>query len=384
MSTRIPLAWLQLTREKRRFAAALAGIAFAVVLMLMQLGFQDALLESVILFHSHLIGDLVLINPQYQNIISPKSFTDRRLYQALGAEGVESVDPVYVMQAPFKNPFDGTERNIFLVGFNPRTAILNTPGVPENLDKIRIQGQILFDSIRRREFGPVAELFNEKGPVVVEVAGRRVDIVGLLQLGTSFAADGNLVMSDETFLRVANTRKRGIINIGLITLTPGADPGRVKAEIAGILPPDVRVLTRSEFADQEMTYWVTNTPIGFVFQLGVMMSIFVGCIIVYQILYSDVTEHLPEYATLKAMGYPDRFLFKVVMQESLILSILGYLPGVVISNFVYSFSRNATQLPMQLTVARVLGVYLLTLFMCALSATLATRRLKAADPAEIF
>ena len=384
MSTRIPLAWLQLTRETRRFLAALAGISFAVVLMLMQLGFEDALLSSVILFHTHLVGDLVLINPQYQNIISPKSFTERRIYQALGVAGVESVEPVYVMEAPFKNPFNGTERNIFVIGFNPHTALLTAPGVAENLEKIRIEGQILFDSIRRPEFGPVAELFAEKGPVGVEVNGRHADIVGLLQLGTSFGVDGNLVMSDETFLRLARTRDRGIINIGVINLKPGADPERVRKEIARILPPDVRVLSHAEFADLEMRFWVNNTPIGFVFQLGVLMGVFVGCIIVYQILYSDVTDHLPEYATLKAMGYPDRFLFKLVMQESMILSVFGFVPGILISHFVYLVSRSATQLPLQLTAPRVVAVYLLTFFMCAVSAILAARRLKAADPAEIF
>ena len=385
MSAGIPLSWLQLTREKRRFVAALAGISFAVVLMLMQLGFEDALISSVVLFHSHVIGDLVLISPQYQTVINSKTFTERRLYQVLACAGVESVEPVYVGQAPFKNPFDHTERNIFMVGFNPHTAVLNTTGVPENLDKIRIQGQILFDSIRRPEFGPVAEAFLRNGPLRVEVNGHAVDVVGLLQLGTSFGADGNLVMSDETFLRImGSARQRGIISLGLISLKPGADPERVKTEIAGFLPPDTRVLTRKEFGDREMKYWLANTPIGFVFQLGVMMGVFVGCIIVYQILYSDVSDHLPEYATLKAMGYPDRFMLKLVMQESLILSVLGFLPGIIFSYFVYALSATATQLPLQMTLPRALGVYFLTLFMCALSGFLAARRLKAADPAEIF
>src|SRR5579883_525597 len=173
MSTGIPLSWLQLTREKRRFVAALAGISFAVMLMLMQLGFEDALFSSCVLMPSHLVADLVLINPQYQNITAPKTFTERRLYQALGVDGVESVDPIYIAQAPFKNPFDHTERLIFLMGFNPHASILQTPGIAENLEKIRIQGQILFDSIRRPEFGPVAETFLDKGPLTVEVNGRR-------------------------------------------------------------------------------------------------------------------------------------------------------------------------------------------------------------------
>lgn len=384
MKTGVPLAWLQLVREKRRFFAALAGIAFAVVLMLTQLGFEDALLSSAGLLHSHLAGDLVLINPHYQFVISPRSFAERHLYRALGSEGVASVEPVYWGQAPFKNPFDRSERAIFLIGFNPRSASVNAPGVAKHLDKIRHPGQVLFDSVRRPEFGAVAEAVEERGRVITEVGGRNVEIVGVFQLGTSFGVDGSLVMSDETFLRVLPYRQRGIVDVGLITLKPGADLLRTKTEIAGILSPDVRVLTHAEFVELERNYWTTNTPVGFVFKLGILMGLFVGCIIVYQILYSDVTDHLPEYATLKAMGYPDRFLFKIVMEESLILSLFGFFPGLLISHFVYVVSRNATLLPLQMTVARVAAVYVLTVVMCSASGLLAVRRLKAADPAEIF
>ena len=383
-SSGVPLAWLQLTREKTRFMAALAGIAFAVVLMLAQLGFQDALLSSVGLLHSNLVGDLVLINPQYQSVIQPKTLTERRLYQALGSSAVESVAGVYLGVGPFKNPFDRTERDIFTIAFKPTSAVLNRPGVAENLDKIRNPGMVLFDSIRRPEFGPIAEAFRANGPVVAEVAGRRVDIVGLFELGTSFGADGNLVMSDETFVRLFPFRTRGLINVGLITLKRGVDVERARIEIARMLPGDVRVLKHAEFVDLERTYWTTNTPIGFVFQLGVLMGLFVGCIIVYQILYSDVTDHLPEYATLKAMGYPDRFLLNVVLQEATILSVFGFLPGALISQVVYVVSRKATLLPLQMTVTRAVAVFVLTLVMCGISAVLAARRLKAADPAEIF
>jgi putative ABC transport system permease protein len=384
MGTHIPLAWLQLTREKRRFCAALAGISFAVVLMLTQIGFQDALLSSVGLLNAHLAGDLILINPQYQNAVSPKTLTERRLYQALGDASVESVDGVYYGIGPFRNPVDGTERDIFMTAFTPHAALMNAPGVGENLEKLRNPGTVLFDSIRRPEFGPVAEAFQEKGTVVTEVLHRRVEIAGLFQLGTSFGADGNLVMSDETFLRLFPNRTRGLINVGLIRLKQGVDPDRAKPEIARILPSDVRVLTHQEYVDLERTYWTTNTPIGFIFKLGVMVGIFVGCIIVYQILYSDVTDHLPEYATLKATGYPDSYLFKVVMQQALILSVLGFFPGIAISQAVYIVSRNATLLPLQMSFTNGIVVYVLTVVMCGISGALAMLRLKAADPAEIF
>lgn len=380
----VPLAWLQLTREKRRLLAAVSGISFAVVLMLTQLGFQDALIGSSGMLHSRLRGDLILIHPRYQNILWTSAFTERRLFQALGVEGVESVEPVYVGVAPFKNPFNLTERGIFMIAFNPRSASLDAPGVAENLEKIRIPGAVLFDSIHRPEYGAIGEALTAGGPVKTEVAGRQVEVVGTFQLGTSFGADGNLIMSDETFLQVIPRRQRGIIDIGLIKLKLGADPGRSKAQIAEILPADVRLLTHAEFVALERNYWMTNTPIGFVFRLGVLMGMFVGCIIVYQILYSDVSSHLPEYATLKAMGYRDRFLYEVVLQESVILSVCGFLPGVFVSHFVYVLSRNATLLPLQMSTDRVAAVYLLTLIMCVISGALAMRRLRAADPAESF
>jgi putative ABC transport system permease protein len=384
MHTGVSLAWLQLTRDKRRFMAALAGISFAVMLMLSQLGFEDALLMSSGLIHDRLKADLVLISPLYQFIINPRSFTDRRLYQALAVDGVQSVESLYLGQAPFKNPADGTERTIFVVAFKPDSALLDAPGIAENLDKIRKPGAVLFDSIRRPEFGPVAESFRENGTLATEVGGRRVDIAGLFQLGTSFGIDGTVVMSDETFLRVVPGRQLGIINVGLIRLKPGVDQQRVRSEIQTLMPADVRLMTRQEFVDFERNYWMVLTPTGFVFKLGVVMALLVGCIIVYQILYSDVTDHLPEYATMKAMGYPDLYLFKVVLRQSLILSIFGFVPGVFVANFLYSVSRDATNLPLRMTVTRLIAVYFLTVGMCGLSAALAMRRLKAADPADIF
>ena len=384
MNPGVPLAWLQLTRDKRRFAAALAGIAFAASLMLTQLGFEDALMSTSGMLHTHMAADLVLISPLYQFIISPRSFTERRIYQVLGVDGVASVEPLYLGQTAFKNPVDGSERTIFAVGFNPRSAALDLPGVAGNLEKIRNPGVILFDSIRRPEFGPVTENFQKSGQVITELGGRRVEINGLFEMGTSFAIDGTVVMSDETFLQVIPFRQRGIIDVGLIRLKPGASAERTKAGIEQLLPRDVRVLTKAEFVELERHYWATFTPTGFIFKLGVVMALVVGCIIVYQILYSDVTEHLPEYATLKAMGYPDWYLYKLVIQEAFILSVLGYIPGALVSQLVYNISRDATLLPLRMTLARVIAVYVLTTFMCVLSAILATRRLKAADPAEIF
>jgi putative ABC transport system permease protein len=384
MTQRIPLAWRQLMKEKRRLAAAIAGISFAVILMLVQLGFEDALLSSAGLQYAHLHGDLALISPEYQFVVATRAFPERRLYQALGVEGVESIAPVYLAQLPWKNPFNHRERTIFVMGFKPRQGVFDLDGVNENIPALLRPDTVLFDAKGRPEFGPVAETLARREPVVTEALDHRVEVGGLFDLGTSFGIDGTIITSDLNFFRWFPDRRPGEVNIGLIMLKPGVNPERARAEVEAALPKDVTVLTHQGLVELERNYWETNTPIGFVFKLGLVMGMFVGSIIVYQILYTDVTDHLGEYATLKAMGYRDGYLFKVVIQESLILSIFGFIPGWALSLVVYKFAGDATLLPLRMPISRVLFVYALTAIMCAGSGALAMRKLRRADPAEIF
>jgi putative ABC transport system permease protein len=203
-------------------------------------------------------------------------------------------------------------------------------------------------------------------------------------VGASFAADGNVITSDQSFLRLFPERKQSEVSAGLITLEPGVDPMQMQRVLQANLPNDVRVMTLAEFAELEKTYWQNNTPIGFIFSLGTVIGFIVGAVIVYQILSSDVAEHLAEYATLKAIGYGDRYLLIVVFQEALILAVLGFIPGLAISTGLYAVTRGATNLPLFMTVARVVTVLTLTIGMCLLSGAIATRKLRSADPADIF
>jgi putative ABC transport system permease protein len=381
---RIPLARLQLTREKRRLFAALAGIAFAVILMLMQMGFRDALFSSSTLLHERMHCDLVLLSPQYEYIVISKPFTIRRLYQALAFEGVESIAPFYVSMANWKNPETLKKHTILALGVDPRASAFDLPGVAENLDKIQLPDRVLFDVKSRREFGPIVEQFRQGHSVFTEISGRRIEVAGLYELGSSFGANGNIITSDLNFLRLFPNRQRDLIDIGLIRVRPGVDPEKVRARMAETLLPDVKVLTRDQFIELEHKFWEENSPVGFIFTMGTLMGLVVGTVIVYQILYTDVSDHLKEYATLKAMGYPDLFLFRVVLEEAIILSILGFIPGLLLAHALYRITRNATSLPIDMTIGRVLAVLILTVVMCVGSGALAMRRLKAADPADIF
>jgi putative ABC transport system permease protein len=384
MFRKIPLAWLQLTREKSRLGAALAGIVFADILMFMQLGFREALFNSNTRMHRNLNADLVMINTKSESLISIQKFSHRRLYQTLGFSEVASVAPLYVGQLKWKNPFNRKDRVILIFGTKPSQPAFLMPEVAQNSHLIQLPDVVLFDRMSRREFGEVAQAIDQGKPVTTEVGVRRIEVKGLFSLGASFAADGNLITSDLNFIRLFPNRRLGEIDIGLIRLKPNSDPTVVLEKIRQYLPSDVQVFTKQGYLDYEKSYWEKRTAIGFVFRFGVIMGFIVGLVIVYQIIYTDVADHLAEYATLKAMGYQEIYFYSLVIQEALLLAILGYIPGIVCSLFLYRMARAATMLPILMTIPRVLTVLGLTIFMCAVSGAIAMRKLQEADPADIF
>jgi putative ABC transport system permease protein len=440
----VPLAWLQLTYEKSRLLVAIAGITFAVILMFMQIGFQDALFRSAVRLQSNLIGDVVLISPQSTNLVGMRNFSRRRLYQTLGIKGVESVSPLYIGLAAWKiqESTAGQTRNILVLGADPDRNVFKLAGLnPDNLAQMRQQDVVLFDRTSRAEFGPiVAECgtsnlptdYSCPNPVYREVANRRLRVGGLFTLGSSFAADGAIITSGTNFLRIFDSRREGLINVGLIKLEAGVSPYAIMAQIVNLMQgdqviltkhslrvdnqrvrpvaddsdkvminkqdlrlediaksqdlaiDDLRILTMEGFINFERTYWQRGTAIGFIFNLGTVMGFIVGIVIVYQILYTDVSDHLAEYATLKAMGYGNWFLSSVVIQEAFVLSVLGFIPGFAVSMGLYNLTKNATRLPIEMTLERGVQVLILTMIMCVISGAISLRKVQSADPAEIF
>jgi len=383
---RIPLAWLQLTREKIRLLVALAGISFSGILMFMQLGFQDGLFESAIRFHVALQGDIFLVSPQSNALIAMDNFSQRRLFQALNIEGVAEISPIYLNFALWKNPENGRTRGIFVIGLDPDANILNLPGLtPDNLSQIKQDDVVLFDRDSRAEFGAVAQWIEQEGrEISTEVGGHRIRVGGLFQMGATFGADGTIIVSERTFLNIFQQRRRGIIEAGLIRLQPGVEPQPVIARLKQMMGSDLLVFSKDEFVEFERRYWAESTAIGFIFSLGTIMGFVVGIIIVYQILYTDVTDHLAEYATLKAMGYTDLYLLGVVFQEAITLALLGYIPAFSLAVILYELTRNATLLPISMTTERAVFIFVLIVVMCFISGGIAVRRLRSADPADIF
>lgn len=384
MPLAIHLAWLQLRKEKLRLLVAILGVTFAVVLVFMQLGFQSSVYESATRYHRHLRYDLVMLNPKTPFIGFPESFSRRRLYQALALEEVASVTPVYIQQGIWKNPWEHNARSILVVGMDPARRILDLPGVERLRARLRLPDVALFDAHSRPEFGPVAARVRDSGPLVAELNDRRITVIGLFDLGTSFGVDGSLVTSDLNFRRLFPERPPGFIDLGLVHLQAGANAEYARRRLEASLERDVRILSREQFIQREVDYWASTTPVGYVFGFGAIMGLVVGCVIVYQILFADVSEHLAAYATLKAMGFSNAYLAGLVLQEALILALLGFLPGLLICFGLYAVTAEATRLPLAMTFGRAAFVLLLTLAMCGASALIALRKVRAADPAEVF
>lgn len=383
-SRRIPLAWLLLSRQPARLAVALAGIAFAGILMFMQLGFRDGLFDASVTVHKLFDADLVLISPRTMSSIGMASFPRRRLVQVMADPAVRGITPVNWNLLLWRNPQTRSTRSILVLGFEPADPLFTDPSIAVKAKGLSQKGRVLFDQLSRPEFGPIASWFNQGKVVETEVAGKRVRVADLVSLGASFGADGNMLTSRETFLKLMPSTPPGSIELGLIRLVPGTDLQAASSRLKALLPDDVKILTKQGFEEFEKNYWRSSTAIGFIFTLGSAMGFVVGCVIVYQILYSDVSDHLPEYATLMAMGYRLAGLLGVVAREALILAALGYLPAYISAQLLYGLVRSGTNLPVAMDPQRALLVFSLILVMCLGSAAVAMRRLGDADPAEIF
>lgn len=381
-----PLAWLQLTYQKSRFLMASLGIASAIVLMFVQFGFLGALYESNTMFHRHLRGDLVMLHASTETMILSAGFPRRRLYQLLSFEEVESVSPIYQETGNYKSLDDGRTRTILVVGINPNIQPFEYPELDQEIEKIHLNNTFLFDRNSRPEYGPVVANFEAGKDVLAELNGQRINVGGIVTFtGTSFGVTGTLITSEFNFERIfENRRTIEQISLGMINLRPGTDPDAAAAQMQAYLPPDIKIITPEKFAQIEREYWQTTTAIGFVFQMGAAVGFFIGMYIIYQVLLTDISEHVPDYALLKAKGYQARYFWGVLMQEAFILSISSYIPGYMLAIALYKLVHVGTLLPIFMTFNRAFLVLNLTLLMGLSAGFLVTRRLQDSDPADLF
>ena len=328
----------------------------------------------------------MIINPQALHWSELSTFPRRRLYQARDVPGVTSAKALYINSVRWKNPQTHQKTSIMVIGMNADRPAFDFPEVNQNLDKIKLPDTFLFDRASRGEYQKAIAAHEQGQTITTEIERRTITVGGLFTLGASFGADATLISSEQNFLRLFPKRQPGTVSLGLIKLQPDADVTQVKNALNNRLSElgDVRVMTKEEFIDFEQTYWAENRPVGVVFGFGTVIGFVVGIIIVYQILSTDVNDHMAEYATFKAMGYRNSYLLAIVFEEAIILAVCGFVPGIAISLGLYSLAAKATALPISVTLVRATGVFIATLVMCTASGAIATRKLQSADPADIF
>jgi len=381
---RLPIGWLQLKYNRTRFAAAIAGVTFANVLIFMQLGFMGALVESTMLPYHPLTAD-ILISASDANTLSDGSNVPRqRLYQTLNVPGVADATAVYLGKFDWQQD-NGSTVNFQVFGIDPDRKIFDMPGVEAARGQLQLLDMVLMDR-KARNLDPNTLSTIDAGDIFsFEVNGRTLNTIGTFSIGGGFDADGYLIVSDQTFLRIFPNRTAGAPTHIFVTVAQDANPETVVERLRqSIAADDIIVRTIDDAAKADEVYQTTEKPVGLIFGFGVIIGVMVGLIIVYQVLSSDVADHLAEYATLKAVGYKQSFFLSIVFEEALILAIFGFIPGLLISLGLYEIVANATGLPVSMTEWRPVAVLLGTILMCIASGAIATRRLAGASPADLF
>lgn len=380
---RLPIGWLQLAHSRPRLIAALAGVAFADILVLVQLGILGALNGTVAMTYAPFHADVVISSNDARMLTDGSPIARRFLAKVQADPAVEDAAALYLASADWTRA-DGSTAKLNVYGLPADNEWFLGPQVGAHAPALRVRDVALIDRLTRGVDPASLAGVTPAAPLGVELNGRTMNLIGTFALGGGFSADGALLVSDQTFLRLFPQRRGGTPSHVLVRLTNGSGPEVVERLREMLAGEPLLIRSLQETIDDEMAYQTTQRPTGVIFGFGVIIGAIVGVVIVYQVLSTDVADHLKEYATFKAMGYPHHFFLGIVFEEAVILAVLGFVPGVTIATAIYAGMAAATGLPVGMTVGRAVAVMAGTVVACTISGALATRRLRSADPAELF
>ena len=372
------LAWRILVDQKGRTALATGGIFVAILLIFVELGFFVAVPQGGLLIYDHMRFDLLITSNKYIFQAQSGNFRRARLEAAMTVPEVARASPFYLGGAKWQDPGGGLKLDIAVIGLDPQAGTFAVPDIERQSAVLETPDSVIIDSSTRKLFGPLT------AGRVVDIAGRRMTIGGDYVLGTGFLGLGIVLASEANFFRMFPQRPPDTVNLGLVTLKPGADPDRTAQALRAVLPADMQVFTRAELVAQEVSYWTTRTGTGIIFGSGLVVSFVVGIMVLYQTLATQITRQLPQFATLKAIGYTGRYLNGVVLVEAFLIVAVAFPPALGAALAIYAVVRNATLLPLTLGAPQLGAVLAITLVMAAASAFLSLSGLRRADPAEIF
>ncbi len=374
----LQIAWRILVDQKGRTALATGGIFVAILLVFIELGFFVAVPQGGMLIYDHMRFDLLVCSDKYLFQAQSGQFARDRLAAVMALPEVAQASPIYLGGGKWRDANGGLKLDIAVIGLDPLAGVFTVPDIERQSAVIERPDTVLVDSATRTLFGPL-----DAGRVV-DIAGRHMTIGGQYKLGTGFLGLGVALVSEANFFAMFPGRPPDTVNLGLVTVKPGADPDGAARALRGVLPADMRVFTRAELVAHEVAYWTTRTATGLIFGSGLVVSFVVGIMVLYQTLATQITRQLPQFATLKAIGYSDRYLDAIVLIESFLIMAVAFVPALGAALAVYALVRSETLLPLSLTAAELGSVFAITLVMAAASAFLSLGSLRRADPAEVF
>ncbi len=411
------IARRNLLEDKTRFLVAQAGILFAVSLVTVQLGILRGFTRSAAMLVDYSTADLWVANQDMVHFELTSSMPADNLRKASQVSGVEKAEVLLMQSGRWRNQ-TGQLSVVRIWGFNPDSKMFaGWPVVQGQLSELKqpykvFVDQASLDSLDVSQVGDTAR-----------IANLPVEIVGLTKDTKSIAASAYIYTSLETAnaygtaeLTSAITCRRnddGTLNCSnqytninsdgllenppvpprlnladpityiLIRARPGEDLAALKQRLQQSLP-DTLVLTSRELAQRTRTYWEARTSVGFILGLGATISFIVGMVIVGQILYASVTDHIREFGTLKAMGASNWVIYSVIIEQSLWMAVLGYIPSIVLCLGLSRWAMIAKGVLILIEPTTAASVFVLTVVMCVGSAVFAVQKVTRVDPAIVF
>lgn len=389
MATDLPIAWLQLRAQKAQTLVAVGSITFITVFLFMQIGSSSAFINALLEMPRKLKGDLFLLNASTVTVLRPVPFSQRRLYQVPAFAEVDSVMPLYLLgtQIPDPSGKPGYLTRVLVIGFPVTTNPFHIQEIGEELYKLGEKGALLIDECSKSDFRPIIQevIKLERSNISLRSGSGQIklSLKGVFPLGMNEVNYSHLLTSDATFMDIFGVKRKDI-NIGVIYLKPGADPGQVKKLLGTYLPPDVVVMHKHEILANEKELFEFKTPVGIFLRIAVLVSVVGGIVVVYQILYQMTSKYLREYSTLKAIGFSHGMLISIVLVQAMTLTITGYALGLAISFYLYDWMSELISIPYRIEMSKAVAVFALVTFISQVSALLAIRKLREADPADLF
>lgn len=389
---RTPLAWKNLTHQPTRTVVSIGGIAFAVLLMFMQLGFLGAVGDTANNVYERLPCDMVVRSSEYLHAYDPRSIPMDIEQQLAVLPEIVAVQTLDLSVTSWQNPNTHEFRVVAVMGVDIHDSPLQLPEVTRQLPLLMHPDHVLIDRTSSADLGPA----NGRAFTAADVGrttaalGKSVRIAGTFEMGTGLAANGQIVTSREGFLRIAPAADHDRVSMLLVRSRPGIDPAQTRQAVQIALAQmggeaaETEVLSVAEAMQRERWRWYAETPIGIIFAMGVALAVIVGGVICYMVLAADVLAHLPEYATLKAMGYSNRFLGKVLLSQATMLAMIALPPSLLAAIVLYTVTSYFAGVPIHMTVERVALVTLLSILMCSAAGLIALRKLSKAEPANLF